>query len=203
MFSRLRKGTNKEIHDQWDDGRIVAAYRETGDKELIGALFRRYTHLVFGLCIKYLKNVDDAEDAVMEIFEGLFDSLKEHKVENFKSWLHSVSRNHCLMKLRKDKTHLKVVKGIEEESRQAFMELISEMHQDYEHNTFTVQQLQDAIALLREEQRKCIELVYLQEKSYDEVCHITGYTNKQVKSYVQNGRRNLKTRLEAESAGKE
>jgi RNA polymerase sigma-70 factor (ECF subfamily) len=203
MFSRLRKGTTKEIHDQWDDGRIVAAYRETGDKELVGILFKRYTHLVFGLCIKYLKNVDDAEDAVMEIFEGLFDSLLEHKVENFKSWLHSVSRNHCLMKLRKEKTHLKVVKGVEEESRQAFMELISEMHQDNERDNFTVQQLRAAIELLKEEQRKCIELVYLQEKSYEEVCQITGYTNKQVKSYVQNGRRNLKIRLEAYSAGKE
>jgi len=199
MFARFNKRSRKESREQWDDGRIIATYRETCDKELVGVLFTRYTHLVFGLCLKYLKNEEDAEDAVMEIFEGLFTSLLDHEVKNFKSWLHSVSRNHCLMKLRKGKPHLKVLKNVQEENSQAIMDLVGEMHQDSKTDNFSAKQLTTAISLLKEEQRRCLELVYLQEKSYAEVRKITGYTDKQVKSYVQNGKRNLRIKLEENS----
>jgi RNA polymerase sigma-70 factor (ECF subfamily) len=199
MFARFNKRSRKESREQWDDARIIASYRETDDKELIGILFTRYTHLVFGLCLKYLKNEEDSEDAVMEIFEGLFTSLLNHEVKNFKSWLHSVSRNHCLMKLRKDKTHLKVLKNVKEENSQAIMDLVGEMHQDSKTDNYSVDRLKSLIPLLNEGQRRCIELVYLQEKSYVEVCKITGYTDKQVKSYVQNGKRNLRIKLEENS----
>ena len=199
MFARFNKRPENKNRDQWNDARIIASYRETGNKELIGTLFTRYTHLVFGLCLKYLKNEEDAEDAVMEIFEGLFTALMDHEVKNFKSWLYSVSRNHCLMKLRKEKTHLKVLSNVKEEKSQAIMDLVSEMHQDSKTDNYSVDRLKSLIPLLNEGQRRCIELVYLQERSYEEVCKITGYTNKQVKSYVQNGKRNLKIRLEDNS----
>lgn len=200
MFSRFRKGMMKQRYDVLDDRQIIGLYREERDGEMIGVLFKRYTHLVYGLCLKYLKNEDDAEDAVMDIFEGLFSALLEHDVTSFKSWLYSVARNHCLMKIRKEKTGLKVLKGVREENREAVMELIDEMHQNSVHDNYSVEMLRSAISTLKDEQRKCIELVYLQEKTYEEVSGITGYALKKVKSYIQNGKRNLRIKLEKQSA---
>jgi RNA polymerase sigma factor (sigma-70 family) len=202
MFIRFRpKQMIRSLSDLSDD-ELILRYRETGEPDIVALLFQRYTHLVYGVCLKYLDDKDDAKDAVMEIFEGLYEDIPRFTIRNFKSWLHSVTRNHCLMKIRKLRTFRMESGEISQISDRNFMEFPEELHQENELNGYTLDELETAISKLKLPQRKCIELVYLKEKSYLEVCEITGYAMNEVKSHVQNGKRNLRLILESKNAEK-
>jgi RNA polymerase sigma-70 factor (ECF subfamily) len=194
MFLRFKREsiTTASLPDEV----LLQMYRKDHDPEIIAVLFQRYTHLVYGVCLKYLGDPEDAKDAVMEIFEGLIDSLLKHEIQNFKSWLHTVTRNHCLMKLRLEKPLTLQPENYEQNTPVIFMENIDDLHPDDILKRFSLQELEDVLKTLKEEQKRCIELVYLESKSYQEACEITGYSMKEVKSHVQNGKRNLKIRLE-------
>ncbi|MEZ5196348.1 MAG: sigma-70 family RNA polymerase sigma factor [Bacteroidales bacterium] len=181
----------------FSDEDLISAYKRLKDTKFIGELFERYTHLVFGVCMKYLKNEEDSKDAVMQIFEGLFQKLSDHEVSNFKSWIYSVTKNHCLMMLRKEKSEARVKENIYAEMHNEIMESADFIHPyNNEGINDEIPKLQKGIEQLKTEQRTCIELLYLQDKSYQEVSDITGYSMKKVKSYIQNGKRNLKIFLE-------
>jgi len=201
LFSFRRKNDKIGLH-HLSDHELIFEYRQDANPEIISVLFTRYTHLVYGVCLKYLNNKEDARDAVMEIFEALIKNLVEYEIQNFKSWLHSVSRNHCLMILRKNKT-IKFEQVLDQENlNRIFVENDDSMHQDIELEEYTLNELELAIGNLKEPQRVCIELVYLKDKSYEEVCEMTGYTVNDVKSHVQNGKRNLRIRLESKNVRK-
>ena len=142
--------------------------------------------------MKYLKDQEASKDAVMDIFEKLADDLKTHKVTNFKSWLYTVSKNHCLMQLRKEKQQLKHHQMLADDTRKS-VESFEVLHLNEEDpKEAEVQLLEKAIAQLGKEQRKCIELFYLKNLCYGDVAKATRYSLKEVKSYIQNGKRNLK-----------
>lgn len=175
------------------DLEIIADYQDTQDPSLIGILFERYTHLVFAVCIKYLKNQDDAKDAVMQIFEDLVEKLKVHQIENFKSWLHSVAKNHCLMKLRSSKKEVELIEDFSEKKANLIVEFEDELHHINKHESEQKYEiLHEVIQQLKEEQSICIRLMYIENKSYKEISELTGYDLKKVKSHIQNGKRNLK-----------
>ena len=174
-----------------DDGEILRKYRDSGDKELVGKLYVKYSHLVLGVCMKYLKDEEKARDAVMQIFEKLMTDLLSNEVQNFKSWLYTVSKNHCLMALRSEKTRRKHEEGYEIE-RSLIMEFEDSTHLNgVMEKEERLQLLEKGIEELGEEQRKCVQLFYIDDKSYNEIAEMTGYSMKQVKSYIQNGKRNL------------
>jgi len=202
MFIRFRrKPANISLHDLSDHD-LILKYRESGNSEVIAILFYRYTHLVYGVSLKYLEDKDDAKDAVMEIFEALMDDLLKHDIHNFKSWLHSVTRNHCLMMLRKKKPGRLDAESIEDKSGEDFMEYGEELHQDDVFANVSREALYASLKSLKAPQQKCVELVYLQGKSYQQVCDLTGYSVKEVKSHVQNGKRNLRIILEKQHVRK-
>ena len=179
------------------DSEIIRRYIETDNNELVGELFQRYTHLVFGVCMKYLKDADDAQDAVMQIFEKLLTDLKKHEVQYFKGWLYMVAKNHCLMYLRSKKIHVELPRNlsVDEDGNEesTVVEFAYEAHLNGEQDKeIQLTHLEEAIKELKESQKICVELFYSQEKSYEEVAKMTGYTMKEVKSYIQNGKRNLK-----------
>jgi RNA polymerase sigma-70 factor (ECF subfamily) len=194
MFLRFKRKNSPA--QSTPDSELLQLYRKDQNPEIIAVLFQRYTHLVYGVCLKYLEDPDDAKDAVMEIFEGLFGSLLKHDIQNFKSWLHSVTRNHCLMILRKKMPHSLSLNDVAEKNREIFMENEEDLHPDEVLERFKPEELEMVLKTLSEAQKICIELVYLQDKSYQETCEITGFSMKEVKSHVQNGKRNLKIRLE-------
>ncbi|MBK9283081.1 MAG: sigma-70 family RNA polymerase sigma factor [Sphingobacteriaceae bacterium] len=166
---------------------------ENGDNEAVGVLYEKYGHLVLGLCIKYLKNKDDAKDMVIQIFTGLLEDLKKHKIQFFKSWLYVYSKNRCLMELRNRQRSLK--KDLElQDNAHLIMDFSSDEHLKEKEHQITV--MEQAINKLNPEQKKCIELFYLKSKSYVEISDLTGYTNNEVKSFIQNGKRNLKIKME-------
>ncbi|RZK40850.1 MAG: sigma-70 family RNA polymerase sigma factor [Pedobacter sp.] len=177
-----------------EDLELIATYQRTGDLEVLGILYNRYMHLVFGVCFNYFKDEELSKDAVMQIFEELVLKLKVHQVQNFKSWLHVLSRNHCLMALRKTSKHQTI--SLEDN----FVEKDDFVHLDIDdakERQLTV--MERCMETLPEEQRKSVELFYLQEKCYKEVAEMTGYELVKVKSYIQNGKRNLKICIEKNS----
>ena len=183
-----------------DDLQLIAHYKEQRDLSVVGVLFKRYKHLVYGVCMKYLKDTDESQDAVMQIFEKLITDLKKHTISNFKAWLHTVTKNHCLMMLRKKK-----LRGYETadtgDTSLEVVEMNLLWHPEEVEKENSLQLLEASIPQLNEEQRTCVELFYLREKSYTEVAAITGYSMLQVKSYIQNGKRNLKLMMEKKHAG--
>lgn len=184
------------------DLELLALYRDTRDKEHVGVLYKRYSHLVFGLCMKYFKDEDQAADMVTNIFTKLFDDLLKHKVEFFKSWLYTYSKNHCLMALRSAKSNLK--KSLDySENFKVLMENNEEEHQKANRREEEYALLEKALGDLSEEQRLCVELFYLKEKSYAQIVEVTGYDLNKVKSYIQNGKRNLKIMLEQSNGTEE
>jgi RNA polymerase sigma factor (sigma-70 family) len=180
-------------YKEYTDTELINNFLEKKDNLFIGILYERYGHLVLGLCIKYLKNKDEAQDAVIQIFTQLLTDLLKHKVQYFKSWLYTYSKNFCLMELRKRQSTLK--KELElKENLHLIMDFSDPAHLNEKEKQIT--HLELAIGELNEGQKICIQLFYLQNKSYDEVSAKTGYSNNEVKSFIQNGKRNLKLKLE-------
>lgn len=149
--------------------------------------------------MKYLKNMDEAQDTTMIVFEKILDELRQTDVQHFKSWLYMVAKNQCLMHLRKQKRHdiVELKTEVDENDESASMENVAIGHlDDVDLKEIQLQQLEEGIKTLNPEQQECISLFYLEDKSYVEVAEITGYDLNKVKSYIQNGKRNLKIYLE-------
>lgn len=159
---------------------------------MLGELYSRYMHLVYGVCLKYLKDRDESMDAVMQIFEKLAAEVPHHTIENFRSWLHVVTKNYCLMYLRSKKTREEKIREWKENYGVVFMENEQEMHPIDKEDPETDAALEDCINKLVEEQRACILQFYFEKKCYREIAKNMGLDLKSVKSYLQNGRRNLK-----------
>ncbi len=177
---------NKKTHHQQSDAELIATYKKDGDTAVVGVLYQRYGHLVYSICYKYLRDEDMSKDAVLNIFEKLFDDLKKYEVTNFSSWIHSVARNNCLAVQQKEKNKIPL------EHTMADVEMEQEAELEiYAH----LPNLPEAIESINEQQRICIQLFYLEKKSYVEISTQTGYDLNQVKSFIQNGKRNLKNYL--------
>jgi RNA polymerase sigma factor (sigma-70 family) len=178
-------------HAEMDDLELLKNYKNSGEAEWAGILYSRYTSLVYGVCLKYLKNREEAKDAVMQLFEKLLATLKNHEITNFKGWLYVTARNFCLMQLRSNKGKYK------EELSPLLMEKAYEAHlQDGDELEANLGKLEKCIEELVNEQKTCVQLFFLQQKCYQEITALTGFELKKVKSYIQNGKRNLKICME-------
>lgn len=180
------------------DDQLLDSFQQTGDIEVLGVLFERYMHLIYGVCLKYLKNREDAQDAVMEIYEKLGKELLVKQVDKLKPWLYVVTKNHCLMQLRSHQSQLKKEKEYEK-SEITLMEssLIEHPIIDNWEPEEMDKRLQECLNKLREQQRSCIELFYFKELCYKDISDNLKLDIKKVKSYIQNGKRNLKNCIEA------
>jgi len=178
------------------DAELVAAYRQSGDLTLLAALYQRYMDLLYGVALKYLGDPETAKDAVMAIFEELAQKLLKHEVENFKGWLYTLAKNHCLMQLRSEK---KMRTGQFDPDH---MQLTEDVHLN---GVFEKEQQLDKLSkcleTLSTEQKTVVELFYLQHKCYKDIESMTGLEWNKVRSHIQNGRRNLKICMEQQASG--
>lgn len=174
------------------DKELIDAYKQSGDASYVSTLYQRYMDLVFGVCLKYLKDAEKSKDAVMDIYEELNRKLKLHEVENFKGWLHVLARNHCLMQLRSPR-NLKTT-----EFNTEFMQSgqITHLENEALEKEENFRKLEECMEQLTMEQQESIKLFYLEKKCYNEIATITGYEWNKVRSYIQNGKRNLKICIE-------
>jgi RNA polymerase sigma factor (sigma-70 family) len=192
----------KKKHKPESETDLLREYRQTGDLSILGKLYEPQMEMVFAIAMKYFKDEDEAKDTVMELFEALIPKLRVHEVENFKAWLGMVARNYCLMELRKS-SPLAPRGGIidkrdeEENISHNFMEITtSEHHTDSLDLEQNLSKLEDCLKTLNLEQKQSVELFFIQEKTYQEIAQLTGFEVNKVKSYLQNGKRNLKICME-------
>ena len=173
------------------DQELVAQYKRTEDLAVLGELYQRYMELVYGVCLKYFKDPETARDGVMQIFEELVVKLKKHEVENFRGWLHQVAKNHCLMQLRTPRN----LKTVEFKTELVQSEDNVHLNGVLEREENFVK-LEYCLGTLAGDQQTVIRLFYLEGKCYNEIVELTGFEWNQVRSYIQNGRRNLKLCME-------
>jgi RNA polymerase sigma factor (sigma-70 family) len=165
---------------------LLEAYKTRSSMESLSILYQRYMEMVYGVCLKYLKDSEDAKDAVINIFEELVTKLQRHEVDNFKGWLYQVSRNHCLMILRSKKAFSVDIDTVDVHSGN-FLHLDGGEDKEMHFRT-----MEHCLEQLSADQRQVIELFYLKEKCYKEITLETGIEGGKVRSFIQNGRRNLK-----------
>ena len=188
----------KKIHSKFDgsdDLVLLKEFKERGDLEILGELFQRYMHLVYGVCLKYLENRDDAQDAVMQVFEKLVEEAGRHEIQNFKSWLYVLTKNYCLMQIRSGKT-VKRKQDAWEKDQDISVEFYPELHPIDKDSANLDEALEECIDRLKDEQKDCINLFYFQDWSYRQIAEILKMDEKKVKSHLQNAKRNLKICLE-------
>jgi RNA polymerase sigma factor (sigma-70 family) len=177
---------NRNSYKSLSDEEIIVLYLTNKESKIIDEFYKRYCHLVFGVCLKYLKQKENAEDTTLEIFNQLGNKIEKHSIQNFKSWLFTITKNTCLMQLRKKNPQ--------------FIEIdnapVSEDYDDSlrskEINELKLNLLEEALIELNSDQHYCIRAFYLEKKSYDEIVKDSNYSLNEVKSFIQNGKRNLK-----------
>lgn len=179
---------NKRKISDYTNEELLAIFIESGEAAFFGELYRRYIPLVFGLCLKYLNNRDEAQDAVMDLFETLLQKVPQYEIINFKTWLYSVAKNHCLLKLRKENQTSFV--NIEDAfvENEDFFTLLDKPQTEEE-----MAALAHCLEALPDKQKLSIRFFYFEEKSYADIVELTGFTLTNVKSFIQNGKRNLKS----------
>lgn len=184
----LKNITNNQLSDK----ELVLAFKQSNQTDYISILYQRYMDLVFGVCLKYFKDADRSKDAVMDIYEELCIKVRKHEVKNFKAWLHVLTRNHCLMLLRSQKNKRVV------EFNSDFMQSVQITHLENEvfEKEENFKQLEACIEFLPIDQKKCIKLFFLEKKCYNEIAAVTGQDWNKIRSYIQNGKRNLKICME-------
>jgi len=187
-------------HPESTDEELLQQFSNNGSLDTLGALYSRYMHLVYGVSLKYLGNREDAKDVVMQIFEKLIVDLAGQEIRNFKSWLYVLTKNHCLMQIRSQKSADGRLEGYKIE--QEFMESEQEVHPIDRDEQSVEEALKYCIEQLKSEQKQCIELFYYQKLCYQEIAEKLGMNEKKVKSYLQNGKRNLKICLERNHVSK-
>lgn len=181
----------RQSYQHTDDQELLQHFYQDGNNEWLGILLERYTLLLYGVCMKYLKNEEDARDSVQQIFIKVLAELKKYPVTYFKSWLYMVAKNHCLMKLRSKGQFTRelneaVLSAPEDQSIQEEL-VLKDKNLDL---------MAQALQLLNREQQLCITLFYLEKKTYQQVAEISGYSMMQVKSHIQNGKRNLRSHIQ-------
>jgi RNA polymerase sigma-70 factor (ECF subfamily) len=197
MILKLTGKTKDKLQDEI----LLKKFSKEGDLEVLGVLYSRYMHLVYGVCMKYLKDREESKDAVLEIFEKIISEIPKHNIEKFSSWLHVVTKNYCLMKLRSAKTDDKNLKKWLSD-HENFMEYDDSLHPlDTDHHD-REKDLNDCIERLNSLQKDCIMKFYFENKCYREIAESLDADEKKVKSLLQNGKRNLKLCME-EKDGRE
>jgi RNA polymerase sigma-70 factor (ECF subfamily) len=186
----------KKILSAQSDADLVKQYKSGGDIHVLGELYSHYMEMVYGVCLKYFKEPEEAKDAVINIFEELVIKLKKYEVSNFKSWLYQLTKNHCLMKIRSSKSQ-PVTVDID------IMHLGENNHLDnVAEKEAQLNSMENCIEQLPAEQKHAIQLFYLEEKCYKEIADLTETDINKVRSFIQNGRRNLKICMEKQALEK-
>ena len=190
-----------KISKEKADEEVIREFSASGDLEVLGKLYSGYMHLVYGVCLKYLKDREESMDAVMQIFEKLIIEIPKQKIGNFRNWLHVVTRNYCLMQLRSEKLR-------EEKYREwmtenvSFMEYSNDVHPIDKEEPEMEQALADCIEKLKDEQKECIHQFYYENRCYNEIARNLSVDEKKVKSFLQNAKRNLKLCIEEKNERK-
>jgi RNA polymerase sigma-70 factor (ECF subfamily) len=186
---------DRESMEKLSDEDLLDKYKNTGDAEYFGILYNRYIPLIYGICLKYIGDADKSQDAVMQIFENVFPKILQYEVRTFRTWIYSVAKNHCLQMLRKEKKEIHIDFNSEIMESDEILNLLDEEESGEKRSAI----LRRCIEKLPDKQRNAILRFFMEKMSYQDIVDNDGYTVNQVKSYIQNGKRNLKICIEKNS----
>jgi len=181
---------------QKTDEELLQYYIHTGKADSFGQLFDRYIPLVYGVCLKYLRDADEAQDAVMSLFEDLMPKIAQYEIKVFRTWLYRVAQNHCLQILREKERNIQVELHPDFMESDEILHLLDEEEDETNERTLALRKCMES---LPENQRISVTRFFMDELSYADIVELTGYSLKSVKSYIQNGKRNLKICIEKNS----
>ena len=186
----------KKILSAETDQELVQQYKNSGNMDTLGELYNRYMELVYGVCLKYTKEPEEAKDCVINIFEELLTKLKKHEVANFKGWLYQLAKNHCLMKIRSNKNNPTYIDAdVVHLSENVHLDSVMEKEGHLDNIEYCIEQLPG-------DQKQAIQLFYFKEKCYKEIAEMTNTDINKVRSFIQNGRRNIKICMEKKALQK-
>lgn len=174
------------------DQALIVLFKKDEDNKWLGVLLERYTMLLLGVGMKYLQNEEEAKDMVQQVFLKALEEIPKYEISFFKSWIYMVAKNHCLMKLRSQKGKQAIEFADHHES-------ITDAGKEIEIlkiKDFNFELMEESMNELSTEQKQCIEYFYLQKKTYQETAELSGFSMMQVKSFIQNGKRNLRISIE-------
>lgn len=177
----------------YSDSDLVRLYKETGKSDYFGELYNRYIPLIYGLCLKYLQEEGKAQDAVMQLFEDLLPKLSRYEIREFRTWIYSVAKNHCFQLLRKE--NLEIATDFDQQFVETY-DILYLLDKEETSDDARTAALKHCMEKLPEPQQRCILSFFMEEMSYADIMEQTGYQLKSVKSYIQNGKRNLKSCIE-------
>lgn len=181
----------------YSDNDLVRLYKETGKSDYFGELYDRYIPLIYGLCLKYLQEEVKAQDAVMQLFEDLLPKLSRYEIREFRTWIYSVAKNHCFQLLRKE--NLEIATDFDQQFVETY-DILHLLDKEETSDDARTAALKHCMEKLPEPQQRCILFFFMEEMSYADIMEQTGYQLKSVKSYIQNGKRNLKSCIEKRMA---
>lgn len=176
---------------EYNDEELLSLFKKTGEAEYFQRLYERYIPLIYGLCLKYLQSPENSQDAVIDIFENLSQKIQGYEIKIFKNWLYSVVKNHCFHILKENKKEIIVDFDSQFMESDSVLDLLSEESEEEKDKV-----LSQCLEKLPEPQRISVEKFFYEDKSYAEIMDETGFHLKSVKSYIQNGKRNLKICIE-------
>lgn len=182
---------NLHKRKEYSDEELLSLFKDTSKAEYFQQLYERYIPLVYGLCLKYLQNTEQSQDAVIDIFENLSQKIQGYEIKIFKNWLYSVVKNHCFHILKENKREIIVNFNSQLMESEPILDLLSENANEDKEDA-----LNKCLEQLPEPQRISVEKFFYEDKSYAEIVDETGFHLKSVKSYIQNGKRNLKICIE-------
>lgn len=188
FHSHYKSLKNKGKISDYSDEELLQAFRQSNDMKYFAELYTRFVPKLYGLCLKYMADRESARDAVMDIFQQLPEKIAQYEIANFNSWLYSVAKNHCFSRLKKENQvyFVKMEDAVVEND--TFFS-----HNDKPQSEEEVEALEYCIETLTDEQKTSVKLFYLENRSYADICDMTGFALSKVKSYIQNGKRNLKS----------
>ena len=147
--------------------------------------FVLYREDVLGLCYYYTRDVELSKDLTMDTFETYLKRGKKGPVINdIKSYLLGIARNLCMAHFKKSKRTQSI-----EESVLQFMEYEDENAPNGEE---VIDRLMMSMCKLTTDQRRCVELFFIKGCSYNQISKKLNFSYNEVKSFIQNGKRNLK-----------
>ncbi|MFV0312037.1 MAG: RNA polymerase sigma factor [Dysgonomonas sp.] len=173
------------------DETLLSKFKETRKAEYFQQLYERYIPLIYGLCLKYLQNPGQSQDAVIDIYENLSQKIQDYEIKVFKNWLYSVVKNHCFHILKENKREIIVNFDSQLMESDSSFTLFDDSRDEEKESA-----LNECMEKLPEPQRIAVEKFFYEDKSYADIVDETGFHLKSVKSYIQNGKRNLKICIE-------
>ncbi len=177
------------------DFELLDRFRRHGDRAAFERIVARHRPWLHRVCARLLRSDEAARDATQDVFARVLNRLDTFRGDNFPGWLKAIAVNCCLNTIDRDKRWAPLEAAGEAPAADLGPELqLLRLEEGV--------RARHLIARLPERQKIVFCLKYIDDCSYQEIERLTGFSNKEVKSFLQNARRNFENWWRAEEKGR-